>query len=186
MRNLSSLVLLFSLLCACGGLPGLGGGGSGGTPEEELDDPLQAANVSISADPGSLGLGDRSLVSVAISEVNTTGVILKIRYTGTLRYVERSAAINLSESSTAVEPFSGPNGARTTYMAFYFPRSSFDADRSGRLTFQLRAMSTETTNTTMVEVDTDVHDPRKRVSEEYNSEKPLFSAEDHVSLTIEQ
>ncbi len=171
--------LIFFGLCALL-LSGCGGGGGG----SNSGDLLEGASLSVSADPTSIGLGDRTQFTVYIDDASITGFILKLRYTGTMHYVDGSAKLNVNGKLLPIEPVSPPSGARTTYVAFYLPGSSFNSSRYGEVVLQLRATTIDDTVDTSVAVDSDVHDPAKDPASEFNSKRPLFSPKDEVWLSL--
>ncbi len=171
-------LLLVVSLASCG----LGGGGGGSEPEINI----KGAEVSIDADPRTIGIGDRINVSVKISEVDQNGVIVKIRYDKNLRLVAESAYLTINGDETvAADPFEDSVGTdELRYAGYYFSRDSFDDDRSGELSFQLRAQTGPAEGD--LEVDSDIRNPDKDPDDQFSARRSFFSAEDSISFEIEE
>ena len=159
-------------------LIGCGGGGGGGGKE-----PLQPALVTLYADPLAIKIGDRTLVTVEMQNIDPNGVFMKLRYSHSLSFIEGTAELTVSADSVEVNPVEGPiEKTNYVYMTFYIPAESFGDENYGRFTMQLRGM--EIADEAEVQIDVDLHDPEKDPSEEFDSDEPLFGIDDNVEIEI--
>ncbi len=171
--TLSSFIILGLSLTGCG----VGGGGGGGK------DPLQAALVTIDADPAAIKIGDRTLVTVEMQNIDSNGVFLKLRYSKDLAYIVDTAFLEVADESVDVGPVEGPvENPNYTYLTFYFPSESFGDEDYGKLTFQLRA--TAVNDQAEAQVDVDLLDPGADPRDAFDEKAPLFGAEDSTEVEI--
>jgi hypothetical protein len=166
--SLSLITLLTLALSSCGG--GGGGGGEG--------DFVGAARVSISSSPQEIDSGDRTQVSIRLSDVHENGIAVKIRFPSGLRYVPSSSFLMIGERELDVSPTinSTDDEEDLTYLIFYlsqgqFRRSSQEYNgESGLLTVQLEGRKTVIDGE--IEVDPDVDDPAEDNSIEFDLTSP--------------
>lgn len=162
------------LACAVAGCLGGGGGGGG--------DFVGAAQVSITTQPRTLDAGDRTEVTSYISEVHEDGIALKYKYPAELKYVSDSALLIDDNVENDISPGFESTVDGDTYLVFFLSQKRFGKDRSGIVTFQLRAR--EEVAGKAIEVDADVDDPLVPNSSEFDKKDPLFSAEDQVDIEV--
>ncbi len=165
-------------VAACLALLSCGGGGGGG----DSDSFVGAANVSIRVNPSDIDTGDRMLVSMDISEVHPIGIILKVRYPRCLSYVLNSATLTVDESEVDIGPAVNSADDRVNYLVFFLSQSSFNADRKGKISFQLEGNARVSEG--QVEVDADVDDPLIDNTVEFDIENPEFGAEDSAMVEV--
>lgn len=170
---INTLVLLFSF-GGCGG----GGGGSGSGF-------IGAAETSISASPSAIDTGDRTEITVHISQVNKNGIALKLRYPPSLQYVVDSSLLIVNSSEVEIAPTVHNTKDSKTYLVYYIPQSNFGTDGKdeGDVTVFLEGASAA--SEAKVEVDADVDDPLISNDSEFNIDEPEFAAEDEATLEIQ-
>jgi hypothetical protein len=178
-RALLACFLTFGSLTGCGS-----GGGGGG---EEF---VGAANVQLRLQPSRIDSGDRTLVTVEVSEVHKNGIALKVRFPKGLRYVPASATLTADDKETDVTPTVNTPSADggDIYLVFYLAQSLFRPSgqeyngETGIVTFQLEG--TSVIRDGKVEIDADVDDPAEDNSVEFKLENPEFAAEDEASVSV--
>ena len=119
---------ILCVLSACGG-SGSSTGYSG------------AANVNIDASPQDLDVGDRTTVELDISDVNSDGIILKIRYPIELEYIAGTAKLYVDGDSRSATPSTIDSVNDETYLVFRITESNLGDNNHGTLAFQLRGAS---------------------------------------------
>lgn len=168
----SLLVALSGLLVACGG----GGGGGGG------GDFIGSAQVTIRTSPQTIDTGDRTQTEVAISRVNDSGVILKLRTPLGLKYVLASAFLKADNSEYDVSPQVNAVQGNFNYVVFFLPQSAFSKNKEGKLTVLFEATSRISDG--KIEVDPDVDDPTISNATEFDITNPEFLGEDEVRIEV--
>lgn len=177
---LSLLPLLTFALASCGG--GGGGGGEG--------DFVGAARVSISSSPREIDSGDRTLVSIRLSDVHENGIAVKIRYPSGLRYVPSTSFLMVGERELDVSPSVNATDEKEdlTYLVFYLSQSQFRRSsqryngENGVLTVQLEGRDTVVEGE--IEVDPDVDDPAEDNAIEFDLTSPEFVSEASSSISV--
>lgn len=164
-------VTLFGFLSGCGG----GGGG-------ESDNPAKAADVTVSADPRSIDSGDRTLVTIYVSDVNQLGILLKVRFPKEMEYVKHSATMEVDGVSHEVKADFDAADDSNTYVVFILDRYQFGDNNQGIVTLQGQATAKSTTP--LIEVDPDINDPLVKDKDEFDVTNPEFAAEDSVAIEI--
>jgi hypothetical protein len=178
--SLSLVSVLTFTLAGCGG--GGGGGGEG--------DFVGAARVSISSSPRQIDSGDRTLVSVRLSDVHENGIAVKIRYPSGLRYVPSSSFLLIGERELDVSPTVNATDDKEdlTYLVFYLSQSQFRRSsqryngEQGVLTVQLEGRDTVAEGE--IEVDPDVDDPAEDNANEFDLTSPEFVSEASSTITV--
>lgn len=168
MRILFILTIL--LLTSCGG----GGGGD--------DSFVGAANTLIDISPNEIDTGDRAQVIVRISDVNTSGIILKILYPESLGFVSESASLEVDNNEDDLDPDVIVTGDDGRYAVFFISSDDIPEDKEGRLSFVLEANDTLSEGT--ISVDADVDDPLINNNVEFDIEQPEFLAEDSEDIRV--
>jgi hypothetical protein len=161
-----------------------GGGGGGG------DSFSGAANVSVRTAPSRIDSGDRTQVTIELSDVHENGIAVKIRYPVGLRYVPSSSFLLIDEKEIDVSPTveQKVTSEDVSYLVFYlrqaqFRRSSQEYNgESGILTIQLEGRDTVIDGE--IEVDPDVDDPSEDNQSEFDIENPEFVAEGSASIEV--
>jgi hypothetical protein len=185
MRFFSIFFVLATLLPCLGAVVGCGSGGGGtGTSQE----PLEAAIVTVEAQPETVDTGGRLLVEVVISEVHPDGIVLKLRYPSGLTYFSASAFLLVEREVIDITPdFNGASKVtgeeQLDYLVFFLPRSLFGFPGEGVVRLQLVADSAVADGA--IEVDADIDDLTVSNRSEFSASTPRFTSEDSSSVTVE-
>jgi hypothetical protein len=179
---------LFSVLLSATLLPivGCGGGGGGGGGDEFVG----AANVSINSSPQQIDSGDRTRVSIELSDVHENGIAVKVRFPSGLRYVPSSSFLMVGEREIDISPTvnATDDTEDQTYLVFYLTQSQFRRSNqeyngeSGTLLIQLEGRKTVVDGE--IEVDPDVDDPAEDNTIEFDLASPEFVSEASASITV--
>lgn len=167
----SAFLLIF--LTSCGG-GGSDGGGSGF---------VGAAQVSLKASPKTIDTGDRTEVRISVSDVNESGIALKIRFPSSLAYVPSSALLIVDGDEKDATPTVNASKDDDIYLVFYFSQDDFGADAEGEVVVLLEGVSSEAAG--FIEVDADVDDPAIDNASEFSLEEPEFVAESDSGIVVE-
>ena len=180
---LSLLALsLSTVLFGCGG----GGGGGGGGSSEYVG----AAKVSVRSTPRQIDSGDRTQVSIELSNVHENGIAVKIRFPSGLRYVPSSSFLLVGEREIDVSPTVNATSEDEdlTYVVFYLEQSQFRrsnqeySGESGTLMIQLEGRKSVVDGE--IEVDPDVDDPAEDNLTEFDLTSPEFISEASSSISV--
>ena len=171
-------ILSSLLLAACSG----GGGGSD-------DSFVGAADVSVVTQPSQIDSGDRTEVSIELSNVHDDGIALKIRVPNALVYVRASAMLLVgSEEQDLTPTVNDVSSDDDRYIVFYIPQSDFKTSgqdyngESGTVVLQLEGVDAVTDG--LIEVDPDVDDPQISNDTEFDISNPEFVAQAETSITV--
>jgi hypothetical protein len=184
MISRSKLILsATSILCLVA--LGCGGGGGGGA-----DEFVGAARVSVRCSPKEIDSGDRTQVSISLSQVHESGIAVKIRFPTGLNYVTGSSFLVVGEKESDVSPTvkATSDTEDLKYVVFYLSQDQFSrssqayAGESGTLLIQLEGQKTVTDGE--IEVDPDVDDPAEDNSIEFDINSPEFISEASASITV--
>jgi hypothetical protein len=178
-KSLLTLSLIASL--GCGG----GGGGGGGA-----DEFVGAARVSVRCSPKKIDSGDRTQVSINLSQVHENGIAVKIRFPIGLKYVPGSSFLMVGEREVDVSPTVNVTSdtEEMNYVVFYLTQAQFSkasqeyAGEAGTLLIQLEGRKTVTDGE--IEVDPDVDDPAEDNSTEFDISSPEFISEASASISV--
>ena len=160
------------LLTGCGG----GGGGGGG------DNFIGAANLRVKASPKKIDTGDRTQITIEVSEVNEAGILLKVKFPKGLSYVLSSAFLNVDSNEIDIGPDKNLTKDNDTYLVFFLTKADFGSEAQGSVTFQLVGNSVVSEG--QIEVDADVNDPLVDDNTEFNVDTPEFGAEDSTDIEV--
>ena len=171
-------------LTGSGAVFGRGGGGGGG------DEFVGAANVSINSSPQQIDSGDRTRVSIELSDVHENGIAVKVRFPSGLRYVPSSSFLMVGEREIDISPTvnATDDTEDQTYLVFYLTQSQFRRSNqeyngeSGTLLIQLEGRKTVVDGE--IEVDPDVDDPAEDNTIEFDLASPEFVSEASASITV--
>jgi hypothetical protein len=163
------------------------GGGGGGSSDGDF---VGAANANINARPNRIDSGDRTQVSIELSDVHENGIAVKVRYPLGLRYVQSSAFLNIDAKEIDVSPTVNRSSEEeeVNYLVFYLSQSQFKrssqkySGESGTLIFQLEGRKSVTDGE--IEVDPDVDDPAEDNSSEFDITTPEFVPESSASIEV--
>lgn len=183
LQALLVLSLTSHTLLGCGGGGGSSSGDSGG-------DFVGAANVSIRATPSKIDSGDRTRISIDLSDVHENGIAVKVRFPVGLQYVKSSAFLNVGEKKLDVSPTINETDEKedVIYLLFYLKQGQFKrpgeeySGEQGSLTFQLEGR--DSINDGEIEVDPDVDDPAEDNATEFKLDNPEFVAEDSTPIQV--
>jgi hypothetical protein len=178
-------LIAFSLVAAIGCGGGGGGGGGGGA-----DEFVGAARVSVRCSPKNIDSGDRTQVSITLSQVHENGIAVKVRFPVGLKYVPSSSFLKAGERELDASP--AVNATSETeemnYVVFYLTQGQFSrttqeyAGEAGTLLIQLEGRKTVTDGE--IEVDPDVDDPAEDNSTEFDITSPEFISEASASISV--
>jgi len=169
-----------SAICGCGG----GGGGSSDS------DYSGSADASVYTTPSRIDSGDRTEVSIDISNVNPNGIALKIKYPSGLQYVPSSAVLLVDEKEVKLQPTVNVSASNepAVYLVFYLKQRQFRptgqeyTGQTGTVVFQLVGMGP--VDGGEIEVDPDVDDRAVDNAVEFNVSQPHFVAESSAGITV--
>lgn len=178
----SVLVAAALLVSACGG-----GGGGGGSF-------AGAARITLRASPNSIDTGDRTQVSINISDVIDSGVVLKIRYPNKLSYAPNTARLKVDSEDvyTNLEPNFAQERNDSKYLVFMLPRDLFgdfsqdEEIRSEPATLTLQLVGNARLRDGRIEADADVNDLQVPDNEEFDINNPKFEAESEATIEVTQ
>jgi hypothetical protein len=171
--GLCILVGCIFLLSACGG--------SGGGDDEFVG----AAIVNISATPDKIDTGDRTRVSVDITNVHSTGTALKIKFPDGLEYVSDSSFLIVDGDELNIGPTVNAPGDGGIYLVYYLSQTLFgdEGEEKGELRLELEAR--EIVHDGKIEVDPDVDDPNIDNADEFDINNPEFYADDFATIEVQ-
>jgi len=165
------LFFFSSLVVGCGG--GGGGGGYAGS-----------GRVDLSLEPNRIDVGDRTRISVQISEVNPDGALLKLHIPDALSYVSNTGVLSVGGQDFDVAPDIDVLGdSQDRYLVFFFLQSDFGDGRSGRLRLELQADASVADG--YIEVDIDVDDPDVNNLLEFSIDDPRFQVDQAKQIIVE-
>lgn len=170
-KKIVAVAALAALVSGCGG-----GGGGGG------DSFVGAALVSLSISPSEIDAGDRTRVSIEISEVHPDGISLKLKFPDGLRYVLGSSELLVDGDDLDATPTVNAEKEQDAYLVYYFPQERFGENLRGELTLELEGVNS--VNDGEIEVDADVDDPAISNAIEFDIENPEFQAEDLAQIRV--
>ncbi len=177
-NSLISISVMAALGCG-------GGGGGGGT-----DEFVGAARVSVRCSPKKIDSGDRTQVSVTLSQVHENGIAVKVRFPIGLKYVPSSSFLVVGERELDVSPTinATSEAEEMNYVVFYLTQGQFSrtsqeyAGEAGTLLLQLEGRKTIIDGE--IEVDPDVDDPAEDNSTEFDISSPEFISEASASISV--
>jgi hypothetical protein len=157
-----------------------GGGGGGG----EDYDPLRGAEVFLSVDPDSIGVGERTRIRVDVQRIHPDGVLVVLRFPSkSLAYVPESTRFTVGPNTVSINPTVGPLvRTRRTYLIYFLPYAPFNGENAGYIEFQLRGERREAG--ALIELDQFLHNPLVAPEEEFSVDDPDFSADDAEVIDI--
>lgn len=169
--KLTAITMIASSLISCGG-------GSGG------DDGgfIGAANVSLRVSPDKIDTGDRSKVTINITDIHENGILLKVKVPKQLAYVPDTAFLYVNSDEKDIGPDKNVTKDNDSFLVFFLDQADFNDEDEGRIEFQL--VGNDKVSEKEVQVDADVNDLQIVDSEEFSAESPEFGAEDAVSLEV--
>ena len=146
-----------------------------------------AADIQLDVTPNEIDTGDRTQVSVEITNINSSGIILKILYPEALSFVSNSGSLEIDGDETDLTPSVLAPGDAGQFAVFFIPARDISAedileDPETRLTFVLEA--NETLENGVIAVDADVDDPLIDNSVEFNIDQPQFVTEDREEISV--
>ena len=164
---LVSLVPLFFIACGEGG--------------ENGDDFVGAGNVNITATPNKIDTGDRTRVSIKLSEINLNGISLKILFPSGLSYVPDSTNLIIDKNTSKIEPNFNISGTGGHFIVYFLAESLFK-DKKGEIVLELEGISRFTKG--RIDVDVDVDNPLIANADEFDANDPKFTAESSASIEV--
>ncbi|GEM_PF-4672000 len=156
-------LILILALAACGS-------GGGGDP-----DPLSTkpADVTLTISSGNILVGDRLAVRSELSDIHPNGIVLKWRVPRSMIRVVNTEFLSLPrDQRIELTPFIDDEKGDYRYIVYVFTSSTFDDERRARIDFQLQA--TKPVDDALVELDVDIYDTTKSISEQFDIDRPLF------------
>lgn len=156
------------------------GGGSG-----DGDTFVGAGRVSLQTQPSTIDVGDRTLVSASISNVNDDGIMVKFRIPAGLVYVLNTAFLEVDDREIDIGPDVNVevDSENFVYIVFFLSQSIFGEQNRGVLTLQLEGV--DSVGNGQVAVDIDVDDPLINNPGEFDAQSPEFQVEDEVDIKVE-
>ena len=149
-------------------------------------DYVGAANVSISGRPTTIDTGDRTTIKINISKVHNDGILLKIHYPNSLRYVVNSAYIHVDDIDIPLTPDVDTdvnNYANAGhFLVFFLNRYVLDDKNYGTLNLELEGKSYIKKGE--IGVDADVNDLTIDDECEFDPLNPEYSAEAYINVTV--
>ena len=169
---------LITGLIACFALIGCGGGSGGG------DTFSGAALVAISSTPSQIDAGDRTKVTIDISQVHPDGIALKLRFPDGLRYVPNSSVVIVGGNKSDSGPAVNISKDGYVFLVYYFTKARFGEKSSGELQIELEGVTGISDGD--IEVDADVDDPLIPNSAEFSVDNPEFQTQDASQIRVRQ
>lgn len=163
---------IFSMILAF--LLGCGGGGSSA--------PIGPAEVRLELSPNKIDSGDVTTVTVSVSDVETQGVALKIRYPEALGLVRNSSKLFVNGESRSFTPTENVVASGIRYLVYYIKPSTFAGERGGEVRIQLEGQSEVVAG--LVEVDVDLDNPNIRNSQEFDVNNPQFTPVTDATIDV--
>lgn len=157
-------------------LSGCGGGGGDG------DSFIGAANLSVRTSPSTIDTGDRTQVTIDVSDVHENGILLKVRIPAALAYVPASAFLIVDDNDIDIGPDKNVADNNRRFLVFFLDQNDFDDNGSGKVQFQL--VGNDSVSDGEIEVDADVNDPLVNDDNEFDVTSPEFGAEDATDITV--
>ena len=166
-------------LFTCGCAPGTGGGGGG-----DDYDPLKGADVYLSVEPDSIGVGERALIKIDVQRINPDGVLVVLRFPSeSLAYISGTSTFTSDSNTIGINPTFGPSiGKRRTYLTYFLPYFAFADENAGYVELQLRGERRE--DGALIELDQFLHDPAIPPEREFSIDDTDFSAEDAERIDV--
>lgn len=155
------------ILASCGG----GGGGSDDTF-------IGAAQIISKTSPKTIDTGDRSRLTVEMSEIHADGIVVKIRYPEGLDYVSGSAQIEIDGVNNDLEPDFESNANGNNYLIFLLSQASFGLKNTGLLSLELVGLDEIISG--KIEVDADVRSD----DFSFDPQNPDFTSEGSASIKV--
>lgn len=156
---------------------GCGGGGGGGD-----DTFIGAALVAVTSAPSEIDAGDRTQVTVDISQVHPDGIALKLRFPDGLRYVLDSSTLIINENKVDASPTVNLSKDGFVYLVYYFSKARFGEKAEGQLQIELEGVTGVSDGE--IEVDADVDDPLIPNSSEFSIDNPEFQTQDAAQIKV--
>lgn len=156
-------------------MAGCGGGGGGSSF-------VGAAIITIDATPSRIDVGDRTQITIRISDVHPDGIALKIRFPSDLNYVANTSILNVDDDEIDTGPTVNETVNSVTYLVYYFPQRLFGNDNLG--TLQLELVANDSVESDRIEVDADVDDPDQSNQTEFDPENPRFEDDDSTRIEV--
>ena len=155
---------------------------------------IGAAIVKITASPENIDTGDRTQISIEISEIHDNGIVLKALFSKGLTYVPGSSKLVIEDLETTINPAIDRKSAdRDDRFLIYFipsaPFQNFEENnnnpdkKDGKLIFELEAF--DEIKDGVIEIDADVNDPLIDDNVEFDIQNPEFLSETEASIKVE-
>jgi len=138
--------------------------------------------VFLNVAPTVIDTGDIMKVTVDIQSVDPLGAALKVRFPVGLLYVPESSILEAGGMKFEIAPQKNVSDSDNVYLIFYITNLSFGGNPAGQLSFKL--LGDDEVSEGEVGVDTDLDDPRVENAEEFDVEDPDFTAQDSVSVRV--
>lgn len=171
LRLCCAILIPTLVLCGCDS----GGGGGGDTF-------VGAAELQLNASPSEIDTGDRTEVSIELSNVHENGILLKIRYPKGLSYVPGSALLLVDNQEIDIGPQKNVTKDNVTYLVYFLTAGQFGEEGEGTVVFQLTGNSAITDG--LIEADADVNDALVNDDKEFNVNEPEFGTEAQADISV--
>lgn len=157
---------------------GCGGGGGGGSSDS--DNP---ADVALSVRPKELDTGDFTSIEIDVSNVNPSGILLKVAFPDALAYVRGSSTLDPDDAEPArFEPSIVEEASDVIYLVYFIGPTSLGESGRGVLQFRLKAIAQLADG--FVSIDADQNDPQISDSREFDADAPNFTAVDQEDIEV--
>jgi len=166
MKSPYLILVSFILLLGCGG------GGGSTLPEGP-------AKVAVTVDPKNIDTGDRTQVTVNISNFKVEGVILKVKFPIALSYVLFSSFIEISGDLIDASPTVTESDTTDTYLVYELSKEELGIGPTTKfsLIFELDGDEDVADGTVGIDADLDV-------GEAFDITKPQFDAISEADLIV--
>ena len=171
------LLGLVTMVVACG----FGGGGGGGSDSDEVN--VIPAQVGLNVSPRRLDTGDKTKITVFLTNLNEGGVQLKIRVPTNLDYVRSSSRIKINGEYESLDPNVVTSSTDKTYIVYFLSGNLLGDDNYGELELVLLGSGGVSSGT--VELDADLDRPSLPTSERFAVASPQFEATESVGITVD-
>ncbi|RIL09656.1 MAG: hypothetical protein DCC75_06050 [Proteobacteria bacterium] len=169
------LICLISalVLCSCGG----GGGGS------TRDDYFVPARIDLDADPNDFLLGQRTLVTTWIYDIDEDGIVLKFRYPRGLVYATDTAYLEADGETIDLTPDTNDSSGSNTFLVFVMPPELFGRDSHGKVKFELRGEKVLTDDES-IEASVNIRDITLPDDQQFSIKDPNFGVLDSTHVQV--
>jgi hypothetical protein len=145
-----------------------------------------AAWLDLSCYPQDIYVGERTIVTAYIEDVNPQGVVVKFRYPDSLSYVPESAFLDVEGEIINVGPMVNAHDKKDSYiyLVYVFSQDTFGKHLNGKLFFHLLAEKVD--KEARVEAAATMRDTNLPDTEQFDIRDPQFGTDTAVTVEIKK